>query len=184
MGTTLEEQFDRLDEAREADLDILCRMPAHCSLPRVDRAERSHFVRQKRPFDLVMGAGVQETLPCENLPRLLPARVCDEAVHTGQRNLIPGKRLSGFMDQLVIYSTSGYGRRRPREQMKRLLSCATSLHCRGGDKSVRLARACTAPPSESGSSSAPRPRRSSPVESRTPAPCVLCLHCPALLLSR
>ena len=44
------------------------------------------------------------------------------------------------MDRLGIYSSSGCGRRRPREQTGRLLGCAISLHCRGDGKSVRPAR--------------------------------------------
>ena len=143
MGPTPQVQLDRLDEAHEAKVDLGFPGPmlALCSLPRVDQAKRSHFVRQNGPFNLVMSAGVQETLAYENLPRLLPARVRAEAACTGQRNLVPCKSLSDFMDRLGSYSTSGCGRRRLREQMERLLGCAISLHYRGDDKSVRLARA-------------------------------------------
>ena len=161
-----------------------CHMPAHCSLPRVDQGKRSHFVQQNAPFNLEMSAGVPEKHAYENLPRLLPAWVCTEAVHTGQRNLVPGKRLSGFMDQLVIYSTSGYGRRRPREQTGRLFQLRHIAPLPGRQQIGSPGPSCTTPPSENGSSSTPRPRRSLPVESPTPAPCVLCLHCPASLLSR
>ena len=141
MGTTLQEHRDWLDEARDADLGFRGRVLAHCSQPRVDQGKRSHFVRQNGPFNLVMSAGVQEMLAYENLPRLLPARDCTEVVRIGQRNLVPGKSLSGFMDRFGSHSTSGCGRRRMREQMERLLGCAISLHFRGDDKSVRLARA-------------------------------------------
>lgn len=56
METTLQEQLDWLNEAREADADpgFLGRMLALCSLPRIDQGLLSHFVRANRPITLAM----------------------------------------------------------------------------------------------------------------------------------
>jgi len=140
MGTTLQEQLDRWDEARQADADpeFLVRMWAHCSLPRVDRGKRSHFVHTYGPFTLAMIAIGIARRPCGNLPLLLLARLCTEVVRTGKRDLVLGKSLRDFMGRL---GTNGGGVpcRRLRDQLERLIGCATSLHYRGADKSVRFA---------------------------------------------
>ena len=181
METTLQEQLDRLDEAREAEADpgLRGRTPAHCSLPRVDRGTRYHFVQQNGPFNLVMSAGIQEKLTYVNLPRLLLVRVCTEVARTGQRNLDLGKRLSGFMDQLGICSTSGYGRCGPRERMERLLSCAISLHYRGDGKSVRLARAAL---HHRARAAHPPPHARADPSGRKPGACPLRLYVSTALL--
>ena len=69
-------------------------------------------------------------LPYGNLPRLLMAWLCTEAVRTQSRELVLGRSLSEFMRTLDIYSTSGGtsgGRTRLRNQMKRLFGCRVSL---------------------------------------------------------
>ena len=141
MGTTLQEQLDWLDQAREADADLgfLGRMLALCCLPRTDQGKRSHFVRTNGPFSLAMSAGASGKLPYGNLPRLLLAWVSTEAVRTGRRELVLGKSLRHFMGHLRINNDGGVPRRRFRDQMERLFSCAISLHYRGDAKSIRLA---------------------------------------------
>ena len=69
-------------------------------------------------------------LPYGNLPRLLLAWVCTEAVRTQRRELILGRSLSEFMRRLGIYSTSGgtWGiRTRLRNQMDRLFNAHVQL---------------------------------------------------------
>ena len=102
MGTTLQERLDWSDEAREADADLGFpgRMLALCSLPRTGRGKRSHFVRTNSPFTLAMSAVGTSRLPYGNLPRLLLAWVCTEAVRTGRRDLVLGKSLRDFMGPL------------------------------------------------------------------------------------
>ena len=46
-------------------------------------------------------------LPFGNLPRLILAWVCTEAVRTGRREIVLGKSLSDFMRALGVYSSSG-----------------------------------------------------------------------------
>ena len=141
MGITLPEQLDWLDQAREAEADLgfLGRMLALCSLPRTDQGKRSQFVRINGPFSLAMSAGATGKLPYGNLPRLLLAWVSTEAVRTGRRELVLGKSLRHFMGHLGINNDGGVPRRRLRDQMERLFSCAISLHYRGDAKSIHLA---------------------------------------------
>ena len=141
MGVTLPDQLAGLAMARDADPDLGFpgRMLALCSLPRVNPGKSSHFIRRNGPLSLTMTAGNPAKLPYGNLPRLLWAWVCTEAVRTQRRDLILGKSLSDFMGRLGIYSTSGYGRRRLRDQMERLFPCTISLYYKRDDKAVRLA---------------------------------------------
>ena len=53
-----------------------------------------------------MSAGINNKLPFGNLPRLLLAWVCIEAVRTGSREIILGKSLSEFMRKLDILSST------------------------------------------------------------------------------
>ena len=80
-------------------------------------------------------------LPFGNLPRLLLAWVCTEAVRTQSRELVLGRSLSEFMRSLGISSDSGGSRgelTRIRNQMKRLFRCTVSLNYEDerGDASV------------------------------------------------
>ena len=77
-----------------------------------------------------MTAGLNNKLPYGNIPRLLLAWVCTEAVRTKSRELVLGRSLAEFMRTLGIYHNSG-GRggvqTRLRNQMKRLFGCTVSL---------------------------------------------------------
>ena len=108
MGTTLQEQLDWLDEAREADADpgFAGRMSALCSLPWTGQCKRSHFVRTNGPFTWAMRAVGTTRFPCGNLPRLLLSGVCTEAVRAGRRVL--GKGFRDFMARLRIRETLIY----------------------------------------------------------------------------
>ena len=66
-------------------------------------------------------------LPFGNLPRLLLAWICTEAVRTQSRELILGSSLSEFMRRLGVYSSSGGVQTRLRNQMKRLFHASVQL---------------------------------------------------------
>ena len=74
-----------------------------------------------------MIAGGDNKLPFGNLPRLILAWVCTEAVRTGSRELVLGKSLSDFMRSLGVYSSDGKAYIRLRNQMDRLFSATVQL---------------------------------------------------------
>ena len=76
------DQVNQLVEASEADPDMgfMARTMALCSLPRTNPGKRTQYVRRNGPFTLVMSAARLNKLPYGNLPRLLLAWVCTEAV--------------------------------------------------------------------------------------------------------
>ena len=137
-GFTRFDQVDQLVSASEADPDrgFLARTMALCSLPRSNPGDRHQYKRVNGPFTLYMFAG-RDKLPFGNLPRLLLAWVCTEAVRTQSRELVLGKSLSDFMRSLGVYSSSG-GRggvqTRLRNQMKRLFGCSVSLTYTDADR--------------------------------------------------
>ena len=106
---TLSDQVNQLVSASEADadLDFMARLLALCSLPRSNPGDRLQYKRVNGPFTLYMTASGGNKLPFGNLPRLILAWVCSEAVRTQSRELILGKSLSEFMRTLGIYSSSG-----------------------------------------------------------------------------
>ena len=130
---TLSDQVNQLVTAREADPDrgFMARMMALCSLPRSNPGNNRHqYKRVNGPYKLYMTAINGNKLPFGNLPRLLLAWVCTEAVRTGSRELVLGRSLSKFMRAPGINSDSGGARgeqSRLRNQMKRLFGCTVSL---------------------------------------------------------
>ena len=126
---TRADQVDQLVTASEADPDrgFMARTMALCSLPRTNPGNRHQYKRVNGPFKLVMVAGADNKLPYGNLPRLLMAWVCTEAVRTQSRELVLGKSLSKFMRTLGIYNSGGKPQTRLRNQMKRLFGCTVSL---------------------------------------------------------
>ena len=140
---TQADQVNLLVSAREADPDLgfMARLMALCSLPRTNPGQRYRYVRRNGPYTLVMSATGINKLPFGNLPRLLLAWVCTEAVRTQSRELVLGRSLSEFMRSLGISSDSGGSRgelTRIRNQMKRLFRCTVSLNYEDerGDASV------------------------------------------------
>ena len=126
------DQVNRLVSASEADADLgfMARMMALCSLPRTNPGTRFRYVRRNGPYTLVMSATALNKLPYGNIPRLLIAWICTEAVQTQSRELVLGRSLSEFMRKLGINSDSGGTRgelTRLRNQMKRLFRCTISL---------------------------------------------------------
>ena len=127
-GFTLADQVNQLVTASETtpDLGFMARLLVLCSLPRTNPGNRHQYKRQNGPYTLYMFAG-RDKLPYGNLPRLILAWVCSEAVRTQSRELILGKSLSEFMRTLGVYSSSGEKHTRLRNQMKRLFGCTVSM---------------------------------------------------------
>ena len=131
-GFTLVNQVSQLAEASEADPDLgfMARLLALCSLPRSNPGNRLQYKRVNGPYTLIMYSSGAYKLPFGNIPRLLMAWVCTEAVRTQSRELLLGRSLSKFMRALGIKSNSGGARgeyTRLRNQMKRLFGCTVSL---------------------------------------------------------
>ena len=123
------DQVNQLVRASEADPDLgfMGRTMALCSLPRSNPGNRLQYKRVNGPFTLYMNAVGDNKLPYGNLPRLLLAWVCTEAVRTKSRELVLGRSLSEFMRTLDIYSNSGRVHTRLRNQMKRLFGCTVTM---------------------------------------------------------
>ena len=126
---TQADQVNQLVEASETDPDLgfMARLLALCSLPRSNPGNRLQYKRVNGPFTLYMTASGGNKLPYGNLPRLILAWVCSEAVRTKSRELVLGKSLSEFMRTLGVYSSSGEKHTRLRNQMKRLFGCTVSM---------------------------------------------------------
>ena len=58
------------------------------------------------PYTLYMISGGGNKLPYGNIPRLLLAWVCTEAVRTQSRELVLGRSVAEFMRKLGIYHNS------------------------------------------------------------------------------
>ena len=128
-GFTVADQVNQLVGASEADPDMgfMGRTMALCSLPRSNPGNRKEYKRVNGPFTLGMIAGLNNKLPYGNLPRLILAWVCSEAVRTQSRALVLGDSLSDFMRTLGVYSSSGRKYTRLRNQMKRLFGCTVTM---------------------------------------------------------
>ena len=126
------DQVNQLVEASEADPDMgfMARLLALCCLPRTNPGNRAQYVHRNGPYTLVMSATTLNKLPFGNLPRLLLAWLCTEAVRTQSRELVLGRSLYEFMRTLGMEDRSGSprgDRTRLRNQMKRLFGCSVSL---------------------------------------------------------
>ena len=109
----------------------MARMMALCSLPRTNHGDRIRYKRVNGPYTLYMTAGGGNKLPFGNLPRLLIAWICTEAVRTQNRELVLGRSLSEFMRTLDVLSSDSGGttgvRTRLRNQMDRLFNAHVRL---------------------------------------------------------
>ena len=123
------DQVNQLVAASEAnpDMGFMARLLALCSLPRTNPGDRAQYVRRNGPYTLVMVAGGLNKLPFGNLPRLLLAWVCTEAVRTRSRVIVPGPSLAKFMKALGVYNSGGQPQARLCDQMKRLFGCTVTL---------------------------------------------------------
>ena len=126
------DQVNQLVEASEDDPDLgfMARLMTLCSLPRTNPGNRLQYERRNGPYALVMIAGGLNKLPYGNLPRLLLAWVCTEAVRTQSRDLVLGRSLSEFMRKLGLAPVGGGttgARTRLRNQIDRLFNAHLSL---------------------------------------------------------
>ena len=124
------DQVNQLVSASESDpaLGFMARTMALCSLPRTNPGNRTRYVRRNGPYTLVMSTNGLYKLPFGNLPRLILAWVCTEAVRTRSRVLILGDSLAKFMRELGVYSSGGGNAGiKLRNQMKRLFDCTVQL---------------------------------------------------------
>ena len=123
------DQVNQLVSASEADPDLgfMARMLVLCSLPRTKPGNRTQYKRVNGPYTLYMNTTADNKLPFGNLPRLILAWLCTEAVRTQSRELVLGRSLSEFMRTLGVYSSSGEKHTRLRNQMKRLFGCTVSM---------------------------------------------------------
>ena len=126
------DQINQLVDASEADADLgfMARLLALCSLPRTNPGDRHEFKRVNGPYTLYMTATAGNKLPYGNIPRLLLAWVCSEAVRTQRRELILGRSLYEFMRKLGMEDRSGSARgdrTRLKNQMGRLFSTTVAL---------------------------------------------------------
>ena len=132
-GFTQADQVNQLVTARETDPDLgfMARLLALCSLPRTNPGNRLQYKRQNGPYTLIMFSSGDTKLPFGNLPRLLLAWVCTEAVRTQSRELLLGRSLSKFMRTLGVYSSAGGVATRLRNQMDRLFNAHIQLIYKG-----------------------------------------------------
>ena len=110
-----------------AEIGFMARLLALCSLPRTNLGNRKDYIRRNGPYTLGMSAGINNKLPYGNIPRLLLAWVCTEAVRTQNRELILGRSLADFMRSVGVYDDGGAVRRRLRNQMQRLFRSHVEL---------------------------------------------------------
>ena len=84
------DQVDALVRASETDPKpgFMARWLMLCSLPRSNPGSREKYIRRNGPYTLYMTAGDPHRLPFGNIPRLLAAWVCTEAVRTQSRVLV------------------------------------------------------------------------------------------------
>jgi hypothetical protein len=116
----------RIGDSDAQEMGFMARLLTLCSLPRTDPGDRMQYKRQNGPYKLIMIAGGDNKLPYGNLPRLLLAWVCTEAVRTQDKRLVLGQSLAKFMQQLGINSDSGGSRgdrTRIKSQIDRLFNC-------------------------------------------------------------
>ena len=126
------DQVNQLVGASEADPDLgfMARMMALCSLPRSNPGNRKEYKRVNGPLTLIMLSSSKTKLPYGNLPRLILAWVCTEAVRTRSRDLVLGKSLSEFMRKLGMAPLGGGSRgerTRLRNQIDRLFNANVRL---------------------------------------------------------
>ena len=87
---TQADQVNQLVSASEADPDrgFMARMMVLCSLPRTNPGNQKEYKRVNGPFTLYMQSGPGNKLPYGNLPRLLLAWLCSEAVRTQSQKVV------------------------------------------------------------------------------------------------
>ena len=104
---TLADQVHQLVTASETtpDLGFMARLLALCSLPRSNPGNRLQYKRVNGPFTLYMTVTGGNKLPFGNLPRLILAWICTEAVRTALLHDSTAARV-GALFQLLVQDTT------------------------------------------------------------------------------
>ena len=126
------DQVNQLVGASEADAEVgfMARILALCSMPRTDPGNQKEYIRHNGPFKVGMSAGLGNKLPFGNIPRLLLAYMCTQAVRTQSRDLVLDSTFAQFMRKLGMEDRSGSARgdrARLRDQMNRLFNANVRL---------------------------------------------------------
>ena len=126
---TRDDQADALAAAAAAEPDtgFMMRLLALCTLPRTNPGNRPVYRRFNGSFRLYLIAGGDSKLPYGNIPRLLLAWVCTEAVRTQSRTLVLGRSLAEFMRAVGLNPSGSGDRVRLRNQMQRLFRSSVQL---------------------------------------------------------
>ena len=127
---TQADQVNQLVSASEADPDLgfMARMMALCSLPRTNPGNRHQYKRVNGPYKLILSRTGEYKLPFGNLPRLLIAWICTEAVRTQNRELVLGRSLSKFMRTLDVLSSDSGGTTGVRTRLRNQAQNQSSRH--------------------------------------------------------
>ena len=127
---------------KNPDTGFMMRLLAVCTLPRTNPGDRFQYVRTNGPWCLTLSRTGAPRLPFGNLPRLLLAWVCTEAVRRQSRRLELGRSLGEFMRGLGIQSSDSGGRygvrTRLQNQMERLFNAAVHMQYRKNNRSISI----------------------------------------------
>lgn len=130
-------------EARDAKetgaLGYMARALVQATMPHKSPGDVKAWGRRNGNFSMVMQPGYiidasneikSIGLPYGTKPRLIMAFISSEAIKTKSREIVLGRSLSQFMEQLDLQSTGGRWGTIPmlKEQMKRLFSATISFH--------------------------------------------------------
>ncbi len=116
------------ESAKEAGaLGFMARALVQATMPH-KRVAGNEFERTNGAFTMAMLAPSRIGLPYGSIPRLLVSFLTTEAVRTGERQIVLGPTLSGFMRELGLVPTGGRWGTIPRlkDQMLRLFACSIS----------------------------------------------------------
>ena len=122
---TQADQVNQLVWASEVDADIgfMARLLALCCMPRTNPGNRLQYKRINGPYTLYMNAIGGFKLPFGNLPRLLMAWLCTEAVRTQSREIVLGRSLAEFMRTLGVLSSDSGGASGVRTRLRNRFWC-------------------------------------------------------------
>ena len=129
-GTTSPPCARSISSSRRAKRSPISASWRGCWRCRTNPGDRKEYVRRNGPYTLGMTAGINNNLPYGNIPRLLLAWVCTEAVRTQRRELVLGRSLYEFMRKLGMENRSGGingERTRLKNQIRRLFRCSVQL---------------------------------------------------------
>ena len=79
----------------------MARLMVLCSLPRSNPGDRHQYKRVNGPYKFILSRTGEYKLPYGNLPRLILAWLCTEAVQTQSRELALGRSLSDCIRNAV-----------------------------------------------------------------------------------